>query len=175
MKTFALALALLTTSVWASSADDALDNMPGYVDLAALSADYGEPRVTVNIGSSLLKLVSAMKQDDPVAEEALKNLESVRVNVYNTAGNTRPAAARMQSVSNTLAAQDWDQIVQVREIDEQVDIYVKHGNDRIQGLVVMAVDSEEAVFINILGDIDPAQLSSVMHHIDIDMDVDVDL
>jgi hypothetical protein len=173
MKTLGLTLALLITSAWAFSADEALDRMPGYVDFATLSANYGEPRVMVNLGSSLLRLAGAMKHDDPLAEETLKNLKSVRINVYNTAGDSQPAAESMDKVNKTLAAQHWEQIVRVREQDEQVDIYVMQGDDRIHGLVVMAVDAEEAVFINILGDIDPTKLSTVIDHINVDVDIDI--
>ena len=175
MKAFAFALALLGGITSTIAADDSLISMPGYVDFAELSQEYGEPRVMINIGGSLLKLVGSMKHDDPVAEEALRNLESVRVHVYSTAGNTMPAAARMEQASDKLATLDWEQIVRVREPDELVNVYVKHSGNSIQGLVVMAVDSEEAVFVNILGDIDPSQLNQVVSRIDVVNALDIDL
>ncbi len=176
MKILSLTLALLFASTAALAGDDSdLSSKPGYVDFGELAADYGEPRVMVDIGSSLLKLVSAMKHEDPVAEAALRNLESVRVHVYDTAGDIAAAAEHMQDVSKILGDLDWEQIVRVREPQERVDIYVKHGEDEIHGLTVMKVDGEEAVFVNVLGDINPAELSAVMHGVDLDLDVDVDL
>lgn len=177
MKTIALVISLVFATQTAWSADEATADMPGYVDFSELSQDYGEPRVMVNLGGSLLKLVGSMKHDDPVAEEALKSLDSVRIHVYDTAGDTRSADARMDAVSSKLANQDWEQIVRVQEPEDRVNIYVKHSADRIQGLMIMAVNAEEAVFVNVLGDIDPAHLNNVVAGIDVvdDFDVDFDL
>ena len=126
----------------------------------------------IDLSSSLLKLVGAMKHDDPAAEEALRNLDSVRVHVYDTGGDEAPAARRMAAVKDMLSAQGWEQIVRVREPDDQVDIYVKHGGERIQGITIMAVDPEEAAFINVLGDIDPAKLNDVVSSIEVGHDLE---
>lgn len=171
MRSFVLCCALLLTAGLTVAEDSDLTALPGYVDLGALSGDYGEPRVMINLGGSLLKIIGSMPHKDPVARETLRSLESVRVNVYSTAGNTRPAAERMNEVSKTLAKLDWEPIVHVREPDEQVDIYVNHGENRIHGVTVMAVDAEEAVFINILGDINPSKLAALMEQIDVDVDL----
>ncbi|EED30421.1 conserved hypothetical protein [gamma proteobacterium NOR5-3] len=177
MKAIALIISLVfaTQTVW--SADEPGTEMPGYVDFSQLSESYGEPRVMVNLGGSLLKLVGSMKHDDPVTEETLKNLDSVRIHVYDTAGDTTSAEARMDAVSSKLMSQDWEQIVRVREPEDRVNIYVKYSEDRIQGLMIMAVDTEEAVFVNVLGDIDPAHLNDVVAGIDVvdGFNVDLDL
>jgi hypothetical protein len=44
----------------------------------------------------------------------------------------------------------------------------------MQGLAVMVVNEEEAVFLNILGTIDPAQVSKLMGHLNVDVDVDAE-
>ncbi len=66
-----------------------------------------------------------------------------------------------------LVNQDWEPIVQVRESGEEVQIFMKLDAEIVQGLVVMAVDGEEAVFINIIGMIDPAKLEQVMNQFDV--------
>jgi hypothetical protein len=174
MKTIGLALVLLCGAAIVIAADDPIADMPGYVDFADLAQNYGEPRVMVNIGGSLLKLLSAVKHANPAAEEALRNLDSVRVQVFDTAGNTQAAATRMEQASGKLTALNWEQIVRVREPGDLVNVYVKYSDERIYGLVVMAVDAEEALFVNILGDIDPAQLNEVVAQIDVVSDMDID-
>lgn len=177
MKSIALLLSLVFTTQVAWSADESTSQLPGYVDFSTLSENYGEPRVMINLGGSLLKLVGSMKHDDPIAEETLKNLDSVRVHVYDTEGDTTAAATRMENVSDKLANLEWEQIVRVREPDDRVNIYVKHSDDRIHGLMIMAVNDEEAVFVNVLGDIDPAHINQVVSSIDVvdGLDVDLDL
>lgn len=170
-----LFLSAFVLTVPASADDETLETRPGYVDFSTLAAEYGEPRVMVDLSESLLQLISAMKHDDPVAEEALRSIESVRIHVYDTEGKIKPATERMDSARATLNSQEWEQIVRVREPDEQVEIFVKHDEGRIYGLTVMAVEEHEAVFINVLGDIDPAQLNAVVDNIDIGVDLDMDL
>ena len=64
--------------------------------------------------------------------------------------------------------------MQVHKPNEQVQIFMKAGADTIEGLTVMAVDEEEAVFLNILGVIDPAQIGKVMDSLNVDVDVDTE-
>ena len=70
-----------------------------------------------------------------------------------------------------LLDQDWEPIVQVKKTDEEVQIFMKLDGEAVQGLVVMAVDGDEAVFINIIGMIDPSQLSEVMDQFDVKVDL----
>lgn len=170
-----LAFATFSNAFAEERAAAPLEESPGYVDFGELAAEYGEPRVMIDVGSSLLRLIGAMDHEDPVAAATLRNMESVRVHVYDTHGKPDPAAERMETMSSKLTSDAWERVVRVREDGERVDIFVKHDSDRIHGVTVMAVDEEEAVFINVLGDIDPSELSSVMERVDIDVDVDVDL
>lgn len=175
MKSIALIVSLVFAAQFAAAADEPITDMRGYVDFSALSADYGEPTVMVNLGGSLLKLVGAMKHSDPIAEETLKSLDSVRVHVYDTAGDTTAATQRMDLASSKLASMEWEQIVRVQEPDDYVNVFVKHSDDRIHGLMIMAVSEDEAVFVNVLGDIDPARINDVVAGIDVVSDLDFDL
>ena len=38
----------------------------------------------------------------------------------------------------------------------------------------MVVDEEEAVFVNVIGQLNPAELGKVMETLDVDMDLDLD-
>lgn len=167
----ALGFACIAATSHAGDAD--ITSKPGYIDFESITAAYGEPRVMVNIGGSLLRLAKAMDHHDPMAEEALEHLESVRIHVYDTFGETADAQARMGEIRERLKPEQWEQIVRVREEQDAVDIYVKQSGERIQGLVLMAVDGEEAVFINVLGDIDPAELQKIASHMNVDVDIDL--
>jgi hypothetical protein len=159
-------------SFGAAAQEDELKALPGYVDFGELSAVYGEPKVMINIGGMLLGFVSAAAKDDPEAAEILRNLEGVRINVYEVGGETAPAMEHLREIKGLLKAQNWEPIVQVNEDDEQVQIFVKLDGEGMQGLTVMAVDGEEAVFLNILGMIDPDKLSAVMDQFDVNVDVE---
>ena len=41
------------------------------------------------------------------------------------------------------------------------------NDNQVEGITVMALDEEEAVFVNVIGNIDPEELSKVMENFDI--------
>lgn len=174
MKTLlgAVLVALLSVSAMAQQAD--FESMPGYVDFSSLDAIYGEPRVMINIGGPLMKLMAAAaaSSDDPQVAALMSELEGVRINIYNTGGNTEPALAQMSQAKAALEAEQWQPIVQVKEEGEDVQMFTKIEGELMQGMAIMVVNQEEAVFLNILGSIDPAQVGSVMKQLHVDVDVD---
>jgi len=151
--------------------EDELKVLPGYVDFGSLEAVYGEPKVMVNIGGLLLGFMAQATKDDPEAAALMEGLKGVRINVYETGGELMPALDQLQDVKSMLREQNWEPIVQVNEDDENVQIFIKLDGEGVQGLTVMAVNAEEAVFMNILGSMDPEKLGQVMDQFDVDMDV----
>ncbi len=153
--------------------DNKLQEAPGYVDFDTLNSVYGEPRVMVNISGFLLKfMAAASKKENPEAAALMRSLDAVRVNVYSTDGQLAPAREQIASVSRILEKAGWQPVVQVRESDEEVQIFMKADDTGIQGLSVMTVNAEEAVFVNIIGEIDPSQLNMVMDQINVDIDAE---
>ena len=165
---------LVSLSAMAQTND--LESLPGYVDFGNLDAIYGEPRVMINIGGPLMKLLSAAAaaSEDQEAAAMMQGLEGVRINVYDTAGNTEPALDQMNRAKAALQAEQWQPIIQVREEGEDVQMFTRLDGEIMQGMAIMVVNAEEAVFLNILGAIDPAQVGKVMEQLNVDVDVDVD-
>ena len=58
----------------------------------------------------------------------------------------------------------------VNSEEEQVRIFMKIDDDVVQGITVMVVEATEAVFVNVIGDINPAELEKVMDNFDVDID-----
>ena len=150
---------------------DELRDEPGYVDFGALNSAYGEPKVEINIGAALLGFVGALADDDdPEAAAIFDKLKAVRVNVYTVDGDASAAIDHINEVSSTLQSRDWTPIVTVRDEGEHVRIFVKMSGEKIDGLTIMAAeDDDEAVFINVIGEIDPEDLSKVTDTLDIDL------
>ena len=150
--------------------EDALKNFPGYVDFGELNAIFGEPTVQIAVGESLLGLVGALSaSQDPEAAELFKRLNGVRVNVFETSQMADGAVDYVKDVSSQLSNLGWESVVTVNSADEQVRIFMKMDNDRVEGITVMAVEENEAVFVNVIGSINPAELGKVMENFDIDL------
>ena len=159
---------MLALPAWAQ--EDALKSFPGYVDFGELNSIFGEPTVQIAIGESLLGLVGSLSaSEDPDAAELFKRLNGVRVSVFETDAMAAGAVDLVKNISTKLNDQDWESVVTVNSADEQVRIFMKINGDTVDGITVMAVEESEALFINIIGDINPEELSKVMENFDIEL------
>lgn len=154
----------------AMAQEDALKDFPGYVEFGELNSVFGEPTVQVAVGESLLGLIGSLSaSQDPEAAELFKRLNGVRVNVYETSQMADGAVDYVKDVSSQLSGLGWESVVTVNSADEQVRIFMKIDDDKVLGITVMAVEENEAVFVNVIGDINPAQLGKVMDNFDINL------
>lgn len=161
---------LLSMPVLAEEGD--ASPMTGQVDFNSLQAIYGEPRVMIDIAGPLLKLIAAASKHDPKAQAIMRDLEGVKVKVYNTGGNLEPALEQMSQAKSALEADAWQPIVQVKDEGENVQMFARIEDDKMHGMAVMVVNAKEAVFLNFLGTIDPAEVGKVMQQLPVDVDVD---
>jgi hypothetical protein len=151
--------------------EDALKAFPGYVDFGELNSTFGEPTVQISIGASLLNLVGTLSaQEDPEAAELFKKLNGVRVNVFETEAMADGAVDLVKDISGKLSESGWESVVTVNSADEQVRVFMKINGETVDGITVMAVEESEAVFVNVIGNINPAELERVMKNFDIKLD-----
>jgi len=150
--------------------EDALKDYPGYVDFGELSAVFGEPSVQISVGESLLGLVSSLSaSEDPEAAALFKRLNGVRVSVFETDSMADGAVDLIKDVSARLVERGWEAVVTVNSDDEQVRIFMMINDDQVEGITVMAIEETEAVFVNVIGSINPEELGRVMENFDIDL------
>lgn len=166
------AVAVLTAllALPAMAQEDALKDLPGYVDFGSLDSIFGEPTVQISIGESLLRMVGSLSaEEDPEAAELFRKLNGVRVNVFETEKMADGAVDFVKNISAQLSERGWESVVTVNSADEQVRIYMKISDNKVDGITVMAVEETEAVFVNVIGDINPAQLERVMENFDVEI------
>jgi len=179
MKRLFIALACTFLALPAMAQEDALKDLPGFVDFGEMNSIYGEAKVNISIGGAMLGFVGAMaKNSNPEAAAIFSKLKGVRVSVYSIEGiGAEAALAQVSRVKSTLQDLNWSPVVQVNDDGEQVQIFMKFDGEKMNGLTLMAVDDEEAVFINVIGELDPNELSALMDnfHIDLDDALDIDI
>jgi len=160
-------------SLPAMAQEDELKDLPGYVDFGDLASLYGEPKIIINLGGAMLNFVSMMSaSESPETADMISKLKGVRVQIFATDSNTDASKAQFNKVKGNLKSAGWEPIVQINEDDEQVLIYMKMQDGNMEGITVMVIDDEEAVFINIIGQLNPAELGKVMKVLDVDIDLD---
>ncbi|MFH1756116.1 MAG: DUF4252 domain-containing protein [Candidatus Latescibacterota bacterium] len=178
MKWKAVALAVLLImgfTVIACAADD-YKKHPGYVDFEKMGF-FGESEAAVEVilKGSILKLVrEATRDEDPELSDMINKLQFIHVQTFPV-GEMDVASLnnKVKSAAKQLEKSGWEVVVRVRDKreDEQVYIYLLPTNSDqiISGLVVMVIDEDEdAVFINIVGDLDPAQIGKLGNTFGID-------
>lgn len=164
---------LLAWPAWAQ--DEAMKDLPGYVDFGQLSEIFGEASVEIAVGQGLLAMVSAFSSsEDPDVAALFNRLKGVRIHVFETDGLSAGAIDHVKQVSSKLSAMGWESVVKVNSADEQVRIFMKINGDSVEGLTVMAIEDDEAAFINVIGNLNPAELEKVMDNFNVDIRHDDD-
>lgn len=162
-----LALLLVATAGWAQGN---LEKHPGYVDFKTLEiAGDQEPTAEVNIKGSLLRLLTSSKTtDDPQLTSVLQRLVAIRVETYELDSlSTEGYVKTADRISKLLEARGWETIVSARERGERAKIAVRTEGDKIVGLFVMAIERDEAAFVNIVGEINPDEIGKLGKDLDI--------
>lgn len=182
-------VAIFCATAWAQSDTTDFSAEPGYVDLSAFGEIAGgEEVVEIHLTQPLLSIAKwAVMEEDPELAEMLGSLKLLHVNVYSFAlGKEKSLADRVDAVSSRLGSDGWQRIMKVNRPDERWDIHVKmdesggsEGAPLFNGLVIVGMGGEdaemrygdgdeiEAVFVNVVGDLDFAQLSKLGKHFDI--------
>ena len=175
MNKFVIGLFCTLLALPAMAQEDELKDLPGYVDFGDLSATYGEPKITINLGGTMLDFVGAMSSSEsPETSDLISKLKGIRVQIYSMDEDVSAAMEQFSTTKSNLKSSGWEPIVQVNEDDEQVLVYMKMVGGDMEGMTVMVVDGEQAVFVNIIGQLNPSELAKVMDNFDVDVDLDLD-
>jgi len=175
MNKFVIGLCCAMLALPAMAQEDELKDLAGYVDFGDLSLTYGEPKITINLGGTMLNFVGMMSSSEsPETSEMISKLKGIRVQIYSLDEDANAARDQFGKTKSSLKSSGWEPIVQVNEDDEQVLVYMKTNEGNMEGMTVMVVDDEEAVFVNVIGQLNPAELGRVMDSFDVDVDLDLD-
>jgi len=140
---------------------------PGYVDFGNLeNFKNSDETIEVFIKGPLLKFVAkATENEDPDLSQLINDLLLIQVNVFEIdREKDEKVRTVINDVSKKLESKEWERMVRVNKRKERAEVFTKFDkNDALVGLVVMAIDDfdDEAVFVNIVGKIDPSQLGKL--------------
>jgi len=157
-------------------------NAQGYFSFGEIPGVDMKPTIQIDMNSAMLSFVSEAAKAagaEPDAAAALAGITHVRVYVYEGISDDLLDVLKfVDATSESLERDGWHAVVRVRENDEQVRVYMKPaapGSDvapgSLAGLTLMVTDGgagDEAVFINVAGVIQPAQLGRIAAAIGMD-------
>lgn len=134
------------------------------VSLEKLAAKAKET-VDVTLDGQMLKWATKFmdKDGDVEAKQITQNLKGIYVRSYEFEKEGEYSPADVEEVRAQLQAPTWQRMVGVRskKDGDNADIYVKMENGQVNGMVIIAADPHEMTIVNLVGLIDPDQISSL--------------
>jgi hypothetical protein len=162
-------LALLLALVLGGCGLTAPRSSPGFADLDSLGLADTDLVLTLSIGPAVLNFAARHVEEDPETRALLESLDGVRIRIYEIDGDAERVAARLDGMGRKLENAGWERVLLVREEREQAHMLLKLEGDRVSGMTVLVSDGhQEAVVINLMGDIQPQQFGGVMAALEVD-------
>ncbi|MBA6303220.1 DUF4252 domain-containing protein [Colwellia sp. MB02u-14] len=104
---------------------------------------------------------------DPEIDALLNDVDGVRISVYKVEENSQLFIENFDETQANLRADGWQPIARVKG-DEQGDyslMFIKSNGEVIDGLVVLLLSEDEALFVNIIGNIHPNSFEPIMEQV----------
>ncbi len=121
-----------------------------------------QPHVQIDLGPALLGFAeAAARQSDPGAADMIAGLRGISVRVYEELADAPAVLGFVNETGQSLEQQGWERVVFVQDGTDNVRVHALVENGAMVGMTFMVIDSSDAVFINIDGQIDPVQLGRV--------------
>ena len=143
---------------------------PGYFPVEDLGI-LPEESITleINLTGPMLKFIAlATDEEEPELTEILEGLQSIRVRGADLETlDVEAIRSGIRDAAEKLATSGWISMVRMRDKDEEVHIFFKEQNGEMVGLTVLSVEEDEAMFINLVGKIDPASLGNLASGLDL--------
>ncbi len=160
-----IALLLLVPLASLPAQDVDVTKLPGYINLDKIKIPGNNEDITeINLGPGLLSLLASFSDEaDSAINGKLKGLISLRVKSFPVNGKRaeeiRPI---MEEFDKKLRSEKWEEIVRVKKGKEFTVVSYLPGKNKVSGFFIMSLTpDEDASFINIVGNIDVAQLSKM--------------
>jgi len=160
-------------TAWFACPTFAAEPSSGQIDFGTFTppASGGE-FVEVHIRSNLIAMAARLAEKaEPEVAELIRGLQLIRVNVISLDEQNRgEVEARVKAVRGQLDAQGWERIVVAQSQKEDVGVYVKtRGDEAIEGVVVTVIEgNQEAVFVNVVGNLQPEKLATLGERFDLE-------
>ncbi len=139
-----------------------LKNDPGFAKFQYPSFWEADKEISISLGPTILNFARGFIEEDEEAAQILEGVKGLHLRVYNIEDNLDALVHYVDESADQLSHSGWERLVTVKQNDEHVAVMVKMDDDEIQGMVVLVAEPEEAVFINVIGNIKPEALQPLI-------------
>ncbi len=172
-----LLIALMAVALWLSATTAAqtdLHGEPGFVDFSRQPLfDDDALAIHVSVKGPMIQLVAeATRESDPELAEVLAQLKAVEVLVFDVGEDVSDAVRRdITRQARELQKLGWTEAISIRLRDARGHVFLRIEDKVPVGLAALYHDGKasEAVFVNIVGRIEPAQIGRLASKFDLDL------
>jgi hypothetical protein len=160
-----ISISILVFCAVLKAQDPDIRKMPGFVNLEEIQIPGNAGEVTeISLGPPLLRIArTAHTNGDEHLSESLEGIFSIQVKSFDVdsfqAIQVRPI---MDKIEKQLAKEKWERLVRVKKAHEMTNVSIKYDKGKAVGMLIMSLNpGNEASFVNIVGNIDLAQLGEL--------------
>lgn len=168
-----LLIAVVLLGALAVAAQEDLSRDPGFVDFSHLGPFTEEDLVIhISVKDPLLKLVAeGTRESEPELAALMAQLKLIEVYVYEVEEAQRATIRELLgTTARQLDAKGWEPAITIHMRRDRGYVYLKLADGKPIGLAAMYLDEDdEAVFVNIVGLIDPAKVGRLAARFDLDL------
>ncbi len=130
-------------------------------DLAAKAVETVEVTLDGKLLKAATRFLATADANDKELAGLVSRLEGIYVRSYSFAKEGSYDRSLIQQFRSKIGP-EWQKIVSVQSADqENVEIFTHLRGDVIDGMTIIAAEPKELTFVNIVGPIDPAELSAL--------------
>jgi hypothetical protein len=160
-----LLFAALTTACLAQAPPPAkgLLRLPEFATLADKASESVNVTLDANLLSMGCRFLNAEDPEQADAKKICSSLRGVYVRSFTFDEDFGYPKADVEGVRRQLSAPGWSRIVEARSKKEQtdVDVFILIERDKAMGLAIIASEPREFTIVNIVGNIDLADLHNL--------------
>lgn len=150
-----------------------IQSKPGYVKLDLPSWFSTDTKVALNLGPKGLKPVrwvvkrvleasdNELELSERILMSVLQDLQGIQLRIYEVENNRQVFEQAIADSVLSLRQQDWQTLLKVQEDDKHVVVMQSGDDGAITGLSVLVSTPENAVFMNLMGDLDPEAIAKI--------------
>ena len=171
MKVFAFSimklLSLLFLTAFAIIPACAQSNAKLQIDSLDRLASRASQTIVVSIDERVLKMGAPfLKSTDPneaQIKELLDGIKGIYVKNFEFENEGEFTEADIEAIRSQLNAPGWSKIVEARsrKEGENVDVFIKTNDTKVEGIAVIAFNSKQLTVVNIVGSVDMDKLSQL--------------
>jgi hypothetical protein len=160
----ALFIMLIFGAAAVTAQEQDISKHPGFIDLSEIKIPGYSAKITdISLGPALLKVAADLEEGG--GEELGKTLESLKSIQVKGFEYRKEDAERIRDLvkkfDKKIKSENWESLINIRSGEDIVNISLKYDKGKMAGLFLMAIDSGEVQFVNMVGSLSLAEIMKV--------------